>query len=104
MLRDIGRGPAAGRHHGRSRTRYPLVPGMAERLVAPLRAELPGNGVGSRSAGEMLAEAPDVMARFADGSLQLPCTAFPLSRAGKAWAHPAATAPSLCRIEPFIRT
>ena len=46
-----------------------------------------GSGVGSRSAEEMLAEAPEVMARFADRSLQLPRTAFPLSRAGEAWAH-----------------
>jgi hypothetical protein len=35
----------------------------------------------------MLAEAPEVMARFADGSLHLPYTAFPLSRVGEAWAH-----------------
>jgi hypothetical protein len=27
------------------------------------------------------------MARFADGSLQLACTAYSLSRVGEAWAH-----------------
>ncbi|MGV9894443.1 hypothetical protein [Streptomyces tendae] len=35
----------------------------------------------------MLAEASEVMARFVNGSLQPPCTAFPLSRVGEAWAH-----------------
>ncbi|MGV9590244.1 hypothetical protein [Streptomyces tendae] len=51
------------------------------------RIRIAGGGVGSRSAGEMLAEASEVMARFANGSLQPPCTAFPLSRVGEAWAH-----------------
>ena len=39
------------------------------------------------SAEAMLAAAPEVMARFADRSLQLPYTAFPLSRIREAWAH-----------------
>ncbi|GGP02209.1 zinc-binding alcohol dehydrogenase family protein [Nonomuraea glycinis] len=56
-------------------------------LLRSRRIRVTGSGVGSRSAEEMLAEAPEVMARFADGSLQLPYTAFPLSRVGEAWAH-----------------
>ena len=56
-------------------------------LLRSRRIRITGSGVGSRSAEEMLAEAPEVMARFADGSLHLPYTAFPLSRVGEAWAH-----------------
>ncbi|MFI5717428.1 hypothetical protein [Nocardia sp. NPDC051750] len=65
--------------------------GLAASLPADLlrsrRIRITGSGVGSRSAEEMLAEVPEVMARFADGSLQLPYTVFPLSRIGEAWAH-----------------
>lgn len=65
--------------------------GMAASLPADLlrsrRIQVTGSGVGSQSAEAMLAEAPEVMARFADGSLQLPYTVFPLSRIGEAWAH-----------------
>jgi hypothetical protein len=65
--------------------------GIAASLPADLlrsrRIQVTGSGVGSRSAEAMHAEAPEVMARFADGSLQLPYTAFPLSRIGEAWAH-----------------
>jgi NADPH:quinone reductase-like Zn-dependent oxidoreductase len=56
-------------------------------LLRSRRMRITGSGIGSRPAEEMLAEAPEVMARFADGSLQLPYTAFPLSRVGEAWAH-----------------
>lgn len=56
-------------------------------LLRSRRIRITGSGVGSRSAEEMFAEAPEIMARFADGSLQLPYTAFPLSRVGEAWAH-----------------
>jgi NADPH:quinone reductase-like Zn-dependent oxidoreductase len=65
--------------------------GLAASLPADLlrsrRIEITGSGIGSQSAEAMLAEAPEVMARFADGSLQLPYTAYPLSRVGEAWAH-----------------
>jgi NADPH:quinone reductase-like Zn-dependent oxidoreductase len=65
--------------------------GLAASLPADLlrsrRIQITGSGVGSQSAEAMLAEAPEVMARFANGSLQLPYTAFPLSRVGDAWAH-----------------
>ncbi|MCG8917691.1 zinc-binding alcohol dehydrogenase family protein [Actinokineospora sp. PR83] len=56
-------------------------------LLRSRRVRITGSGVGSVSPEEMLAEAPEVMARFADGSLQVPYTAFPLSRIGEAWAH-----------------
>lgn len=56
-------------------------------LLRGRRIRITGSGVGSVSPEEMLAEAPEVMARFADGSLQVPYTAFPLSRVGEAWAH-----------------
>lgn len=56
-------------------------------LLRSRRITITGSGVGSVSPEEMLAEAPEVMARFADGSLQVPYTAFPLSRVGEAWAH-----------------
>lgn len=56
-------------------------------LLRSRRIRITGSGVGSRSAEEMLAEAPDIMARFADGSLHLPYTEYPLSRVGEAWAH-----------------
>ncbi|PJJ70877.1 NADPH:quinone reductase-like Zn-dependent oxidoreductase [Diaminobutyricimonas aerilata] len=56
-------------------------------LLRSRRIRITGSGVGSVSHEEMLAEAPEVMARFADGTLHLPYTAFPLSRIGEAWAH-----------------
>ncbi|ULN49548.1 zinc-binding dehydrogenase [Mycolicibacterium goodii] len=56
-------------------------------LLRSRRIHIAGSGIGSQSAEAMLAEAPEVMASFADGSLQLPYTAFPLSRIGEAWAH-----------------
>jgi NADPH:quinone reductase-like Zn-dependent oxidoreductase len=56
-------------------------------LLRSRRIRISGSGVGSVSAEEMLAEAPEIMARFADGSLRLPYTAYPLSRIGEAWAH-----------------
>jgi hypothetical protein len=86
-LHNIVRGPATGRHYGHGQLTYPLVPGIDADLMRSRRIRITGSGVGSRSAEEMLAEAPEVMARFADGSLRLPYTAFPLSRVAEAWAH-----------------
>ena len=67
------------------------VAGLEASLPADLlrsrRIWISGSGAGSVSHEEMLAEAPEVMARFADGSLHLPYTAFPLSRVAEAWAH-----------------
>jgi NADPH:quinone reductase-like Zn-dependent oxidoreductase len=56
-------------------------------LLRSRRIRITGSGAGSVSHEEMLAEAPEVMARFAEGSLHLPYTAFPLSRIDEAWAH-----------------
>jgi NADPH:quinone reductase-like Zn-dependent oxidoreductase len=56
-------------------------------LLRSRRIRFSGSGAGSVSVEEMLAEAPAVMARFADGSLQVPYTTYPLSRVGEAWAH-----------------
>lgn len=65
--------------------------GLAASLPADLlrsrRIQITGSGIGSQSAEALFAEAPEVMARFADGSLQLSYTAFPLSRADEAWSH-----------------
>ena len=56
-------------------------------LLRSRRITISGSGAGSASPEEMLVEAPEVMARFADDSLQLPYTPYPLSRIGDAWAH-----------------
>ncbi|MFI9534404.1 zinc-binding dehydrogenase [Nocardia fusca] len=56
-------------------------------LLRSRRIRITGSGSGSVSHEEMLAEAPEVMDRFADGSLYLPYTVFPLSRVAEAWAH-----------------
>ena len=56
-------------------------------LLRSKRIRITGSGIGSVSAEEMLAEAPEIIARFADGSLHLPYTPYPLSRVGEAWAH-----------------
>ncbi|MDQ0808697.1 hypothetical protein QFZ63_000411 [Streptomyces sp. B3I7] len=45
---------------------------MSADLLPSRRIRTTGSGAGSRSAEEMLVEAPEVMARFADGSPQLP--------------------------------
>lgn len=56
-------------------------------LLRSRRIRITGSGAGSTSPEEMLAEAPEVIARFADGSLRIPYSAYPLSRVGEAWAH-----------------
>jgi len=60
-------------------------------LLRGQRIRISGSGAGSVSPEAMLAEAPELIARFADGSLQLPYTAYPLSRVGDAWAHQGST-------------
>ncbi|MDQ0784921.1 hypothetical protein [Streptomyces sp. B3I8] len=116
MLHTIVRGPATRRHHGAagrgirwcraSTSLAGLEASLSADLLPSRRIRTTGSGAGSRSAEEMLVEAPEVMARFADGSPQLPRTAFPLSRVGEAWAH---TGPQPRRrragsSRPFIRT
>lgn len=56
-------------------------------LMRSRRIRISGSGIGSASPEQMLGDAPEVMARFADGALRVPYTAYPLSRIGEAWAH-----------------
>ncbi|CAM3365588.1 zinc-binding alcohol dehydrogenase family protein [Kibdelosporangium persicum] len=64
-----------------------LEASLPAELLRSRRIRLSGSGIGSVSAEQMLAEAPEVMTRFADGSLHVPYTAYPLSRVDEAWAH-----------------
>jgi NADPH:quinone reductase-like Zn-dependent oxidoreductase len=56
-------------------------------LLRSRRIRVTGSGTGSVSKQQMIAEIPDVLARFADGTFDAPYTAYPLSRIGEAWAH-----------------
>ncbi|XKK39726.1 hypothetical protein HFP72_02275 [Nocardiopsis sp. ARC36] len=56
-------------------------------LLRSRRIRVTGSGIGSVSKAELLAEAPAVMALFADETFQAPYTAYPLDRVGEAWAH-----------------
>lgn len=56
-------------------------------LLRSRRIRVTGSGVGSVSKAQMIAEVPEVLARFADGTFDAPYTAYPLSRIGEAWAH-----------------
>ncbi|MEU4765051.1 zinc-binding alcohol dehydrogenase family protein [Actinosynnema sp. NPDC023794] len=64
-----------------------LEASLPAELLRSRRIRISGSGAGSVSVEEMLAKAPEVMARFADGSLHVPYTAYPLSRVDEAWAH-----------------
>ncbi len=56
-------------------------------LLRSRRIRVTGSGTGSVSKAQMIAELPDVLARFADGTFDAPYTTYPLSRIGEAWAH-----------------
>ncbi|MEV0828930.1 hypothetical protein [Nonomuraea rubra] len=56
-------------------------------LLRSRRIRISGSGAGSVSKAEMIAEFPEIIARFADGTFDAPYTAYPLSRVGEAWAH-----------------
>ncbi|WP_432837799.1 quinone oxidoreductase family protein [Dactylosporangium sp. CA-092794] len=56
-------------------------------LLRSRRIRLTGSGAGSFTKEQMIAVIPDVMAHLADGSLEAPYTAYPLSRVEQAWAH-----------------
>jgi NADPH:quinone reductase-like Zn-dependent oxidoreductase len=60
-------------------------------LLRSRRIRVTGSGIGAFSRAELLAEAPAVLAGFADGTLRMPYTAYPLSRVGDAWAHQGST-------------
>jgi NADPH:quinone reductase-like Zn-dependent oxidoreductase len=51
----------------------------------PIR--ISGSGMGAVSKAQMIAELPAIMARFADGTFEVPYTAYPLSGVDAAWAH-----------------
>ncbi|WP_039804566.1 quinone oxidoreductase family protein [Nocardia araoensis] len=56
-------------------------------LLRSRRIRISGSGAGSVSKAAMIAELPEVLARFADGTFDAPYTDYPLSRVGEAWAH-----------------
>lgn len=56
-------------------------------LLRSRNLRISGSGAGSVSTERLVAELPVVMARIADGTLQVPYTAYPLSRVGEAWKH-----------------
>ncbi|MFD6443530.1 zinc-binding alcohol dehydrogenase family protein [Promicromonospora sp. NPDC060204] len=60
-------------------------------LLRSRRVRVTGSGIGAVSRADLLEEAPAVLAAFADGTLQMPYTAYPLSRVGDAWAHRGST-------------
>jgi NADPH:quinone reductase-like Zn-dependent oxidoreductase len=56
-------------------------------LLRSRRLRITGSGAGSVSKAQMIAEIPEVISRFGDGTFDAPYTAYPLSRVGEAWAH-----------------
>ncbi|RBQ17638.1 zinc-binding alcohol dehydrogenase family protein [Spongiactinospora rosea] len=56
-------------------------------LLRARRIQIRGSGLGSVSKAELIAEFPEIIARFADGTLDVPYTRYPLSRVGEAWSH-----------------
>jgi NADPH:quinone reductase-like Zn-dependent oxidoreductase len=56
-------------------------------LLRSRRIRVIGSGAGSVSKAQMIAEIPDIIAHFADGTFDAPYTVYPLSRVGEAWAH-----------------
>ncbi|KIH98499.1 oxidoreductase [Streptomonospora alba] len=56
-------------------------------LLRSRRIRISGSGAGSVTRERMIAEAPAVIARFADGTFDAPYSPYPLSRVGEAWAH-----------------
>ncbi|WP_198961181.1 zinc-binding alcohol dehydrogenase family protein [Pseudonocardia sp. MH-G8] len=70
---------------------FGALAGTAASLPAALlrsrRIRISGSGTGSVSKARMIAEVPEVIARFGDGTFDAPYTAYPHSRVGAAWAH-----------------
>lgn len=67
---------------------------MAERMSARLGIPVPdgadphvGSGAGAATAADLLKQLPGLLARFADGRIQIPYRAFTLADAAAAWAH-----------------
>lgn len=56
-------------------------------LLRSRHITLSGSGAGSSSTAQLLALLPSLMALIADGTLDIPYTAYPLSRIADAWTH-----------------
>ncbi|MFE6920974.1 zinc-binding alcohol dehydrogenase family protein [Nocardia sp. NPDC057663] len=56
-------------------------------LLRSRRIRIIGSGTGSVSKAQIIAELPEIVTRFGDGTFDAPYTAYPLSRVGEAWAH-----------------
>ncbi|TDQ54981.1 quinone oxidoreductase family protein [Actinorugispora endophytica] len=56
-------------------------------LLRSRRIRISGSGTGSVSKARVIAELPEIIARFGDGTFDAPYTVYPLSRVGEAWAH-----------------
>ncbi|GLY92530.1 quinone oxidoreductase family protein [Actinoallomurus iriomotensis] len=56
-------------------------------LLRSRKIRISGSGAGSVSKAQMIAEFPDLITRFADGTFEAPHTVYPLSRVSEAWAH-----------------
>lgn len=56
-------------------------------LLRSRRIRISGSGAGSVSKAQMIAELREIIARFGDGTFEVPYTAYPLSRVHEAWAH-----------------
>ncbi|WP_424187738.1 hypothetical protein ACOBQX_08070 [Actinokineospora sp. G85] len=67
------------------------LPGTAASLPAALlhsrQIRLTGSGAGSVPEVRMIAEVPEITARFGDGTFDAPYAVYRLSRVGEAWAH-----------------
>ncbi|GAB2964114.1 hypothetical protein ACFMQL_38235 [Nonomuraea fastidiosa] len=60
---------------------------LPSELLRSRRFRVTGSGLGSVSKADLITEFPEMIARFADGTFEVPYTAYPLSRVGEAWAH-----------------
>lgn len=56
-------------------------------LLRSRRIRVSGSGTGSVSKAQVITELPEILARFGDGTFEVPYTTYPLSRVDEAWAH-----------------
>lgn len=56
-------------------------------LLRSRRIRVSGSGAGSMSTERLMAELPRIAELIADGTLEVPYTAYPFARIGEAWAH-----------------
>ncbi|MFT4135203.1 zinc-binding dehydrogenase [Microbacterium sp.] len=60
---------------------------MPASLLRSRRITISGSGSGSASTEQLLARLPQLIAFIADGTVDIPYTAYPLERIADAWAH-----------------